>query len=192
LYENERQCGGVGSSTPSCCGVFRAAEASCRNRQTCQGESFQCPSLETRVKGRRRRGLGRQAASGPTLKLSSDQKQELVAILEAGLTAVALPKSSARKTPRRSRGGGRRTGRGKKNATSGRKHCIHRRIGLSPPTGEPTDVGPARPNVGAARVGSLRPAERDQRGHSLHSGDTSPCRFQSTRITSGRRRWSRL
>ena len=48
------------------------------------GESFQRQALETSVAGRRHVGISRQPHPGPTPKLSTEQKQELLDILKAG------------------------------------------------------------------------------------------------------------
>lgn len=83
VYENQRQCGGVGSSS-SRCGVFPGTETSRRSGPIRRSQPLQREALEACMAGRWRRGLGRQTPSWSQAEVISDQKQQLVTILKEG------------------------------------------------------------------------------------------------------------
>ena len=63
MYENQRQCGGAGSSSSSRCRVFPGTEASAGNCSCYGREPFQREALEGRVANGWSERIGRQAAS---------------------------------------------------------------------------------------------------------------------------------
>lgn len=69
VYENQRQCGGAGSSSSSRCGVFPGTEASRRSGPSRRSQSLQREALEVCLAGGWRCGPGGQAPSWSRTKV---------------------------------------------------------------------------------------------------------------------------
>lgn len=91
VYENHRQCGGAGSSSSSCCGVFPGTEASRRSGPTCRRQSLQREALEAGLAGGWFGSFGRQAASWSNPQVVREPATIAGRDFEKGSAAVGIP-----------------------------------------------------------------------------------------------------